>query len=139
MADSPVPPHLQAATIDDLLRASLAELCELGGWPVSAGLDAVELPEISGDGARIAQVLDNFVSNAVKFTPQGGRVTIRTAQTELGVAIDFVDTGIGIPVRSCRSSSSGSSAHVRQTRRRFREPGSASRSRARSSRGTEAP
>ena len=56
-----------------------------------------ELPEIRGDRARLAQVLDNFVSNAIKFTPTGGGVTVatrlRTGESEIVVS----DTGMGIP------------------------------------------
>ena len=55
------------------------------------------LPEISGDRARLAQVLDNFVSNAVKFTPIGGKVVVRTRATASGAEITVADNGMGIP------------------------------------------
>jgi PAS domain S-box-containing protein len=56
-----------------------------------------ELPEVGGDRARLAQVLDNFLSNAIKFTPGGGSVTITTLAHPGEVVIAVADTGIGIP------------------------------------------
>ena len=63
-----------------------------------------ELPMIETDPARVRQVLANLVSNAVKYTPSGGRLTVRVgarargaaARPEDWVAIDVVDTGTGI-------------------------------------------
>ena len=57
-----------------------------------------ELPSISTDSRRLNQVLTGILANAIKFTPQGGRVSVRavwkqeTDQIEISVA----DTGIGI-------------------------------------------
>jgi len=48
------------------------------------------------DRARIAQVIDNLVSNALKFTPPGGRVELSVAAAADGALIEVVDTGIGI-------------------------------------------
>jgi PAS domain S-box-containing protein len=56
-----------------------------------------ELPEIRGDRARLAQVLDNFISNAIKFTPTGGRVTVATRVLPGEVEVVVSDTGMGIP------------------------------------------
>ncbi|MEX2012897.1 MAG: ATP-binding protein, partial [Candidatus Levyibacteriota bacterium] len=56
-----------------------------------------ELPNISVDPLRISQVLNNLLSNSLKFTPSGGTVTI-SAKLETGLIQIFVtDTGIGIP------------------------------------------
>jgi len=56
-----------------------------------------DLPMIEGDSVRLEQVLTNLVDNALKFTPQGGQVTIGAA--DLGQEVEFwvSDTGIGIP------------------------------------------
>jgi PAS domain S-box-containing protein len=56
-----------------------------------------DLPEIRGDRARLAQVLDNFVSNAIKFTPTGGDVTVATCVWPGEIEIVVADTGMGIP------------------------------------------
>jgi signal transduction histidine kinase len=50
--------------------------------------------EVAADKGRMFQLLDNLVSNAIKFTPQGGRVEIRVAQNGAAV-LEIADTGIG--------------------------------------------
>jgi PAS domain S-box-containing protein len=60
-----------------------------------------DLPPVRADHQRVVQVLSNLVSNANKFTPVGGRITVR-AESRLGetgpreVLIQVEDTGIGI-------------------------------------------
>jgi signal transduction histidine kinase len=52
---------------------------------------------VGGDAARLHQVFWNLIKNAIKFTPAGGRVTVRTANPAPGqIAITVDDTGIGI-------------------------------------------
>jgi signal transduction histidine kinase len=55
------------------------------------------LPSLRADGRRLKQILLNLMSNAVKFTPSGGQVTVRlTLPKEGGLRIAVSDTGIGI-------------------------------------------
>ena len=68
-----------------------AELLEI---ELDADIDA-ELP-LTGDGFRLRQVIDNVVSNAVKYTPPSGRVRISATRDDGWVAITVADTGIGI-------------------------------------------
>jgi len=52
---------------------------------------------VEGDRGRIFQLLDNLVSNAVKFTPEGGRIDVRTLRAVGGAVLEVSDTGIGLP------------------------------------------
>jgi two-component system phosphate regulon sensor histidine kinase PhoR len=57
-----------------------------------------DLPPVLADRDRLVQILLNLVDNAVKYTPEGGRVTVRAQEPAEGhIEIDVVDTGIGIP------------------------------------------
>ena len=52
---------------------------------------------IEGDRGRLFQVLDNLISNALKFTPAGGRVDVRVLGSSGGAVLEVSDTGIGLP------------------------------------------
>ncbi|HEV7458593.1 MAG TPA: PAS-domain containing protein [Roseococcus sp.] len=54
------------------------------------------LPRLRADEQRLRQVLLNLVTNAVKFTPAGGRITLAARVGEKGLEIEVRDTGIGI-------------------------------------------
>jgi len=58
-----------------------------------------DLPLVTADKIRIAQVINNLLSNSLKFTPENGRITISTKMTDglQKVKISVSDTGIGIP------------------------------------------
>ncbi|HEX9161254.1 MAG TPA: HAMP domain-containing sensor histidine kinase [Thermoanaerobaculia bacterium] len=53
--------------------------------------------EILGDELRVKQIVTNLVSNAIKFTPAGGTVTVRLSRTDKHAELVVKDTGEGIP------------------------------------------
>ena len=55
------------------------------------------LPALRMDNERILQALRNVIGNAVKFTPEGGRVTISGRLVDQGIEVSVTDTGPGIP------------------------------------------
>lgn len=59
--------------------------------------DSVISSSISGDKEKLNQVITNILSNAIKFTPNGGKITITAGENEDEVKISINDTGIGIP------------------------------------------
>lgn len=89
---------------------SLREVCEdavrlMRGKVQEAGLkiavEAVDLPDIEADQRGVKQVMLNLISNAVKFTPEGGSIVVSLkpfigAQGEDRVRVACADTGIGI-------------------------------------------
>ncbi|MET7420614.1 ATP-binding protein [Dactylosporangium sp. NPDC005555] len=89
----PVPTRLS-----ELLAVAVAERTPAA---LAAGVDLVlecaEGPEMICDDTRVHQVVDNLVSNAVKFTPSGGRVTVRAGPGDDGWTIAVADSGVGIP------------------------------------------
>ncbi len=54
-------------------------------------------PWLYGDSARVQQVFWNLLKNAVKFTPAGGQIEVRTSDAGEKIRIDVTDNGVGIP------------------------------------------
>jgi PAS domain S-box-containing protein len=73
------------------------------GWSIAAAdgvildISAQDGPAVEADSMRLQQVLDNLISNAVKFSVMGGRVEVRATHDDCEWRIDVVDAGIGIP------------------------------------------
>ncbi len=88
-------------------RMSLAEVAWrcVRGAEVAAHKNGVDLkveiaeglPDVWGDPARLGEVFDNLIGNAIKFSPNGGTITIRLWQTGAFVSAQVSDQGIGIP------------------------------------------
>jgi signal transduction histidine kinase len=73
------------AVVPQADRAGIEVVLELQDW----------LP-ICGDRGRLSQLVDNLVSNAVKFTPPGGRIAVRALARNDKAVLEVADTGIGI-------------------------------------------
>lgn len=82
--------------VDEALR-SLQPLAEEQGVALTAHLDDALPARVTVDADRIQQIFSNLVGNALKFTPEGGQVTISAATAEEGVVFSVEDTGPGIP------------------------------------------
>ena len=57
----------------------------------------VSLPNIHADPEKCAWVLTNLLSNAIRYTPEGGEIQVKVAQKEQMVCFSVKDNGIGIP------------------------------------------
>jgi PAS domain S-box-containing protein len=66
---------------------------ELG---IDLRLNAESVSSVQGDAGRLGQTLDNLISNALKFTPAGGRVDVRVIDRRDRVVVEVADTGLGI-------------------------------------------
>ena len=82
-----------------VLRDCVAEAeatAEEAGVAISLRL-AFSLPLVRGDDTKLAQVFSNLISNAVKFTPKGGTVTVEALESgDSGIMIAIRDTGVGM-------------------------------------------
>ncbi|MBI5240930.1 MAG: ATP-binding protein, partial [Elusimicrobia bacterium] len=54
------------------------------------------LPPLAGDPARLGQVIQNLCTNAIQYTKEGGKVTVRAEASPEKVVVSVIDTGIGI-------------------------------------------
>jgi PAS domain S-box-containing protein len=87
--------------LPEVLDAVVAYLKPLADQKHQALVEAVpeDLPLLVADEQRVAQVLTNLVGNAIKFTPEGGTVTVRAHEVDGRIRCEVVDTGIGIAPR----------------------------------------
>ena len=86
----------------DLSQLVQALLIDFQASAQSAGLTleveiAPQIPSVSGNPTHLERVLDNLVDNALKFTPEGGRITVRLWSEPDVVIFEVSDTGVGIP------------------------------------------
>lgn len=90
--------NLLALPLDDQITTVVAAGRNIGRSK-SIVVDAQippDMPRVLADPTRLNQILYNLVSNAVKFSPQGGKVTIAVKQSRDMAQVSVADTGIGI-------------------------------------------
>jgi signal transduction histidine kinase len=96
--EGPVQPSAVPVMLGDLVREVAAETKELAG---RAGVSMVvemasDLGAVRGDAQGLLQLVGNLVTNAIRYTPSGGLVTLRTVRMAGITRLEVVDTGIGI-------------------------------------------
>jgi PAS domain S-box-containing protein len=86
-----------SADIREIARAAYeAAVPEAAKAGIDLRLAGDGVAVVEGDPDRLAQVAENLISNALKFTPEGGRVTISTGERDGSAILEVADTGIGI-------------------------------------------
>jgi signal transduction histidine kinase len=76
---------------------AVAQRARIEGKRVDARLEP--LPKVIADPCRVSQVVDNLLSNALKYTPSGGAIEVTLERGETGVRLTVADTGMGISAR----------------------------------------
>ena len=90
---------LERAPVDltELLGSALQSVAPLArDRGIELKLDCGPLPSLDGDAGRLGQMIDNLLTNALKFTPRGGRVEIHSFERSKAVCVQVRDTGMGI-------------------------------------------
>ncbi len=85
--------------LSDLVRQSMEPLMiNANAKQIDFQLEvAPDEPAIHVDHLRVSQIFNSLLSNAIKFTGQGGRVRVKVEPAFLGVKVEVKDSGVGIP------------------------------------------
>ena len=88
----------EAVDLAELARDRLAEAqIELDNRKLAARIDAPEAAVVEGHRVLLGRALDNLISNAIKFSDEGGQIQLRVYQQPGGVQISVEDRGPGVP------------------------------------------
>jgi two-component system, chemotaxis family, sensor kinase Cph1 len=91
------PIDIQPVESRDLLQDAVTAAQPLANEKhISLVLEMSNPPKIDADPHRISQVLSNLLGNAIKFTPEGGRVTLYARPRDGALSVTIADTGPGI-------------------------------------------
>jgi len=94
-----VKPHCSELSLSQLLAEVMDQVSPLAASKrqfITMQVDD-QLPSIHADGPKIKVVLQNLLTNAIQFTPEGGSITAEAEVSGNGVHVAVHDTGIGIP------------------------------------------
>jgi signal transduction histidine kinase len=98
--------RLQAGSL--VIEPASLDLCEVAAQAVEEARPRAEAKELTlsflssgsvlvdADRGRLFQLLDNLISNAIKFTPEGGRIDVRVVRSGDGALLEVSDTGVGL-------------------------------------------
>jgi two-component system, sensor histidine kinase and response regulator len=90
--------ELRSADLADIAASVVAEMRpEAERKHIELAFSAAAVPCFAVDPARIAQLLGNLIGNAVKFTPDGGKVEVSLGMDGEQAVLVVADTGVGIP------------------------------------------
>ena len=86
----------------DLAHLTQLAITDFQASVKQAGLSLVatiapDVPKVHGDTVHLRRVLDNLLGNALKFTPEGGLISVTVSHVDTRVVLEVSDTGIGIP------------------------------------------
>jgi two-component system phosphate regulon sensor histidine kinase PhoR len=96
LENSPPPPMEEAIDMRALLERLGAEARALSGGRHSIEVHAEADARLAGSEKELSSAFSNLVSNAIRYTPDGGAVRLRWQPTPEGAAFEVEDTGIGI-------------------------------------------
>ncbi len=107
---------MEPLRLDDIVEEVVANL---QGEATGKGLVLeVEMAEdmsvVNGNHTRLVQVMTNLLDNAIRYTPEGGRIIMRASEGEGEITMSVKDTGVGIPAQA--------KAHLFQKFYRVRQP-----------------
>ncbi|MGA2093730.1 MAG: ATP-binding protein, partial [Sedimentisphaerales bacterium] len=90
--------HIEQTTAQDIVNAVVVSFSEMTREKnIDVALDVRDNPSFVSDAGKIQQILENYMSNAVKFTPEGGKIELAAGLLdEKTIRFLVTDTGCGI-------------------------------------------
>lgn len=88
---------LQIVDLMDNVLYEVTTLANKKNVAIEVAPPSTPLPRVTVDAEKIRAVLQNLLENAVKYTPEGGKINVTTSATPESIRIAIKDTGIGIP------------------------------------------
>lgn len=92
--------HWETVQLDDVLRRVVGEFqsrAEHYRQTLSLEVNADHSAAVEGDPVRLREVFANLIDNAIKYTPEGGRIQVHLRPAPDDVVVDVSDSGVGIP------------------------------------------